>query len=310
MTVHPKSGLRYVMSIAPWPAYREFAKIYAAATRRFPWIEMLGRKELSARLPDLCKDERNFIIVWGYRCPAIPVDRKATCAIGYSEAYDEDPNKMLNGHMRWLRDVKATQFSQADGFLCHTPWMAQRVSEGTGLPGHVLPVGYDAVLGEPDLKAEKDHRFTYNGVMAGKRSWLVPAMREAMGVSFKDATGQWMRQLNATLNASCASLYLTHSDVHSFSTFRIWQTMASSAALIAESGRDCWPMTESMYVPIPTLTPENVEEVARELMGYSDDYYAAASRRLRDGLGHMTIDYVLDNYLAPASVAIKESRAT
>jgi len=302
--------MRYIISIAPWPAYRDFHQVWAAAAARYDWLEIMTRRAFAARLPELCKDERNFLIVWGYRCPVMPEGRKATCAIGYSEAFDDDRSKMYKGHARWLNDCQVSQFPQVDGVLCHTPWMAMKVTEGLDIDGHVLPMGWDPVLGARDFTLGKPYRFTYNGVMAGKREWLVPAMKEALGLDFTDVTGQWVARLNRSLNQSWASLYLTHSDVQSFSTFRIWQTLCSSSTLVAERGRDCWPMTEEMYVGIPTLTQDNVVETARSLQAMGPSVLLDKREALWDSLNHMTIDHVLENYLVPASLKIRESKVS
>jgi hypothetical protein len=111
-----------------------------------------------------------------------------------------------------------------------------------------------------------------------------------------------------TLNDSAGYLYLTHSDVHSFSTPRIWQAVATSAAMITEGGKDCWPMTEDMYVPLPVITQANVMEVARFVRALSDTELEQVSRRLHDALRHYTIDHVVESYLVPASMKIVAKR--
>jgi hypothetical protein len=78
--------------------------------------------------------------------------------------------------------------------------------------------------------------------------------------------------------------------------------------MIAERGRDCWPMSDEVYVGIPTLTRENIKEVGRGLMEQSDAFYAEKSRALHASLSHMTIDHVIENYLIPASMEIKDRR--
>jgi hypothetical protein len=129
-----------------------------------------------------------------------------------------------------------------------------------------------------------------------------------MGNQHVQLNGVWGHRAIEFLNRSSAFLYLSHSDVHSFSTFRTWQAVSSSAALIAEAGRDCWPMTEDMYVGIPTLTPENVEAVAGRLMAMSDSDLLASARRLHEALRYMTIQHIFENYLVPASMEIKGRR--
>lgn len=305
MNCHPKSGLRYIMSIADWPTYRDFAFLYFELASRVDWLEILGRRALSEQLAELCKDERNVIIIWGYRCPDIPVDRKAIVMLGYSEAYADDRDVMLTPHHKWLDNFRGWQAPQVDAVLCHTPFMAKKVVAGLAVPGYVLPMGWGKTMGSPNWSAKKIHRFTYNGVGAGKRAWLVPAMEGCMKGALHNASGTWMTDLNQTLNASRASLYLSHSNVQSFSTFRIWQSVASSAALVAEKGRDCWPMEDSDYITMPTLTTQNVEIVAARLMDIPDSHFEKVARNLHEKFAHMTIDHVVDGYLIPASEKAK-----
>jgi hypothetical protein len=191
----------------------------------------------------------------------------------------------------------------------HTPWMASRL-EKDGVPGFVLPMGWDPeVMGTPDWEAKKKCRFTYVGAPAGKRAWVIPGMRLALGKDMHEPQDKWGKELIGIFNESVANLYLSHSNVHSFSTFRIWQTMSSSAALIAEKGRDCWPMEEGMYIGVPTITRANGPQTAKMILTIPDAVYLSVAHKLHDALAHdFTIEKILENYLIPASIKIKDTK--
>jgi hypothetical protein len=306
MSYHPKTGLRYIASIRNGPAYGDAVACYQAAASRIPWLEIISHSELVMQLNDVCKDERAFVMIWGVRAPILPEWNKATFTVVYSEAGDVDPENMLTDHAKWLSELRGTD--QVHGVFGHTPWMAELLSNGSG-NGFVLPVGWDSsAMGEPDWSGSKTHRFSYMGAMAGKRTWALPAMKAIMGDDFHDATGSWRRGAIDVLNASRGYLYLSHSDVHSFSTFRIWQACRSSSAMIAEGGRDCWPMTEEMYVPIPTLTPDNVAEVSEIVLGLDDDVLDEKSRVLHTSMQEFHIDSIVEKYMVPASEQIVEMK--
>lgn len=302
MSAHPKTGLRYIISFSGGPAFSDVQAMYERYAEGVDWMDIIVHTQLTDKM---IQDERAIIVMWGVLPPLPPTRRKAKFVHVYSEALDEDPKNMLDNHQRWLKGSR-DRFELADAAFGHTPWMAGRISSA---PGFVLPVGWGPqTMGEPNWSCSKTRRFAYVGAMAGKRRWALPAMSMLLGDALGDVSGSWGVFLHRALNQSWANLYLSHSDIQSFSTFRIWQTLASSAALIAESGRDCWPMTEEMYVCIPTLTPENASNVARDLLEIHESEFAMTSRRLHEGLSHFTIDYVIENYLIPASIQIKEQQ--
>jgi hypothetical protein len=303
MKLHPKTGLHYIVSFhSRGKAFFDIMKCYGVFAATHEWLTVITHRELRARMLEICADERYFVVLWGVETPTPPVTRKATFARVYSEAVDADPANMLDVHVKWLAVTKEQISTAMDGTFGHTPWMAEQFD------GHVLPIGWEpGAMGSPQRDAPKPYRYTYFGVMVGKREWLCPAMADALGEQYLDASGEYRRVLNI-LNSSSGYLYLTHSDVRSFSTPRIWQAVATSAAMVTERGRDCWPMEEDHYVALPTLTQKNILEVAGFLRDLSDEYLAAMSVRLHESLKHFTIDHIVNEYLVPGSVAIQESR--
>ena len=308
MKYHPKSGLRYIMALRSQPPYRDAIALYSEIAQDNEWMEILPNQALEARMDEIAADERAFVMMWGVRCPIPPPDRKAMFVRVWSEAYDEVSSNLIGAHPGWIRILKS-QLPTIDGLFAHTPWMSEVMARDSGRPSFVLPVGWSpSAMGSPNWEQEKEYRFTTWGkANAGKRVWLYPQMKAAMGDQHVQMNGVWGSRAIGILNQSSAFLYLSHSDVHSFSTFRTWQAVSSSAALIAEEGRDCWPMTDDMYVGIPTLTPENIKTVAARLLAMDDRDLLARARILHESLKHMTIDHVVERYLVPASMKIKET---
>ena len=310
MNVHPKTGLHYIVSFRACPAYDDAMHMYERMAEKYDWLECIREQELIRRMETIAQDERNFVVIWGVWSPRPPQERKAMFTRVWSEAYDDDEMNMIKHHRDWLSSARAN-IRHMDGVFGHTPWMASRM-ETDSVPGFALPMGWDPeVMGTPDWEAEKKHRFTYIGAIAGKCRWLVPGMQGALGDEMHQPQDIAGKSRTDMFNASHANLYLSHADVHSFPTFRIWQTLCSSAALIAEKGRDCWPMTEEMYIGMPTIARANGPKVANMIKSVPNDMYAMTARRLHDGLAtDFTIEKILEDYLIPASIKIKDTKTS
>ncbi len=308
MKTHPKTGLHYIVSFRQGPAYDDAMHMYERMAAKYDWLECIQEPELVRRLDTIAQDERNFVVIWGVWSPRPPEDRKAMFTRVFSEALDDDGVHMLGYHRNWLNSAQRN-IRHMNAAFGHTPWMASRL-EKDGVPGFVLPMGWDPeVMGTPDWEAKKKCRFTYVGAPAGKRAWVIPGMRLALGKDMHEPQDKWGKELIGIFNESVANLYLSHSNVHSFSTFRIWQTMSSSAALIAEKGRDCWPMEEGMYIGVPTITRANGPQTAKMILTIPDAVYLSVAHKLHDALAHdFTIEKILENYLIPASIKIKDTK--
>jgi hypothetical protein len=309
MNTHPKTGLHYIVSFRQGPAYDDAMHLYEKMAAKYDWLECIQEPELIERLDDIAADERNFVVMWGVWAPRPPEGRKAMFTRVFSEALDEVGENMISYHRNWLNSAQRN-IRHMDGAFGHTPWMAKQLAKH-GPPGHVLPMGWDPELfGTPQWDAPRKHRFVYVGAIAGKRAWLVPGMQGALGDDMFQAKEVWGKDLIDLYNKSSAQLYLSHSDIRSFSTFRIWQMVASSAAMIAEKDRDCWPMTSEMYIGVPTITRQNGPSVARMVQNIPDSLYKSTARKLHNALAsRFTIEKVLTDYLIPASIEIKENKS-
>ncbi len=143
---------------------------------------------------------------------------------------------------------------------------------------HVLPAGLDpSVMVTPDWESPKDIDFLFYGSIAGKRQWSLPMLSEALAKhdhTLKIATNVYGKELGALLNRSKVSIYVAHSDVYSFSTWRAWQTSFTSAVMAIEclDGKraDAWPFEpHSQYVPLPMLKSDGstTDEYVERLLG-------------------------------------------
>lgn len=296
------------MSFRACPEYDFLIRQYRLKAAKYDWLEVILEAELVERMEEIAQDERNFVAIWGVWAPRPTPRRKAIFTRVYSEPFDTDESKMIGYHCHWLSSLRAN-VRHMDAIFGHTPWMAEKLAHKNA-PGHVLPMGWDPlVLGRPNWDATKKHRFTYKGDVIGKRKWLVPGMQGALGKDMHQSVDEWGADFVTKLNNSTARLELSHSDTFSFPTFSLWQTLASSAALIAEKQRDCWPLEEDMYVGVPTITRANGPQVARTIASIPDSVYASKARRAYDSLAdEFTLERVIADYLIPASEQIKDEK--
>jgi hypothetical protein len=224
---------------------------------------------------------------------SIPVDRKALLMPVYSEALDPSPETMLPDHVRdWKRFQDLAPY--IDGVFAHTPWMAERVSEGVARPGFVLPVGWGPPMGNPVWKCEKRYDALFAGSMVGRRAVLLSALQRHLGVDL--CAGVYGPPLIDRMNVAKVTLYVAHSPVRSYSTWRIWQALCSSSALATEPG-DWWPLREDLCIPLPQLTLENVNEVAESVQNVSASEALERARALRQELSKFTTRYCVEKYM-------------
>lgn len=307
MKRHPKLGVS-VFPVIPGhlPPYREIWALYRAAQKRYPWIQILPSRKLDLimTIEKLLQDENNLFVMWGFERPIPKTERRAKVSLVYSEAIGPE-GLMLGAHQKMLLEFEKDK-DLYDAVFGHTPWMAKTLRERTGLPGFTLPVGWDPeVSGTPDWESEKKNPLIYYGSPAGKRKWIIPYFEEIFGEHLRVANGSFWKELHLELNLSSASLYVAHSNVQSFSTWRIWQTLASSTVLIAEDGLDTWPMERGRhFIPIPEIGPNNLgssaNEVAR-IMNSGPAYLLGRAKIAHESLAPLfTIDKVIENYLEPA----------
>jgi hypothetical protein len=163
-------------------------------------------------------------------------------------------------------------------------------------------------MGRPRWHAPKHYHFLYWGSAVGRRGMFVPFLKEHFGELLHVPEGVFGRDLLALLDRSYASLYVAHSAVRSYSTWRLWQTLATSAAFVGEPG-DTWPFEPGKHIlTFDQLTSENYLGVLDQIreIGCDVKRLGEIAECAADELGsRFTIDRVVDRYLVPASVEMR-----
>jgi hypothetical protein len=302
----PRSAAGYtvvhVISDA-WGPFVDIRASFQSLARRRRHHVVITPDEFRQRQNDwLWNDPRTVFVLWELIDPGPKVLRKCKVVHVYAEAMDDSTHLMLPDHLRHWNAMK-TMAVHFDAILTHTPWTAEFVRKHVQCPAYVYPAGYDVeVMGTPRWEAPKFTKLVYHGSSVGRREMIVPYLRSYFGADFIDATGTFGRALLGRMDTSMASIYIGHSGVHSFSTWRAWQCASTSCALIAEVGTDTWPMIAGKhFLPLTWFSLENGEAL-RELAHYADDAQACrlvAQAAHEEVARKFTLEYVEDKYLWP-----------
>lgn len=300
---NPETGFHYLHVMPRVPAFEIVRNVYESFSSRCMWSSVVDAKDFDAlKGSEAYQDKDLFIVVWD-RSPAGPKeDRKAKVACLYSDPLGPQ-GKMLPEHAGvWSGWSKTAH--EYDMVLGATPFVAAELKRRVNVTAEVFPVGWEPLFGSPDWTMSKDHTFVYYGSPIGKRTWAIPAVSRILGDRFVDKTGTFFG-ISASLRHSIATLYVAHSDIDTFNTWRIWHAMPAGAAMVGEEKADLWPLESGVHtVQIPTITPENVETVAGRLKMILSEpsILAEAARRAWSEIAPgFTVDKCVRNYLVTAS---------
>lgn len=307
LPVHPETGLHYgIVMTRAWGALVDMRACYDHVATQLPWLTVVTPgQEVDYDDPDL------FLLFWEPQKVPERSARRATTAYVYVEALDPHFERMLPQHRAHFQGI-AQQHAQGcyDGILAHTPYMSLLLESLLGqgrVP--VLPAGWEPeVMGRP-RGTLRSHSLVYHGTPVGRREVLVPYLLDRLGGKLINATGRFGRGLIGALEAAHGSLYIAHSSVASFSTWRLWQALAAGCAVVAEPG-DTWPFEGGAhYVPIGPFTLDNAVDLGNRLAELADDHamLEATAARAYAALGHFTTRYCIEHYLLPASVEIRHA---
>lgn len=309
MTRHPRTGLYYIhVSPSSGPHADIYAR-YASMEGRLPWVSVVT----PARFEELrdtpwYQDPMVMFVQWCQVDPLPKDRRKAIVTHVYSEAMNwVRTGTLLPDHMReWERFCQwAVNY---DAAFAHTPNMVQAVGQA-GIPTYLLPLGWDAeAMGSPHFDQAKFNDLVFYGSYVGMRTVVLPFLQEKLGKRLKNISGSYGQSLQQELNASIASLYVPHSDVDSYSTWRLWQAAATSAATISEPG-DTWPfMAGEHFYQIEKMTLSNLPEVAEDIRKALDSDLLSMSKRAYELAREFSTGACAENYLVPASISILNTR--
>lgn len=317
----PGTGF-HVFHVIPdaWGPFVDIRAMYQSLARRAPWISVIKPNEFrSLQLFSydhglLWDDPRVAFVVWDLSAEVYTIPRKALVTYVYSEALAGDLTKLLPAHQSvWARFV--VDLRDIDGVFGHTPLAAELLAR-SHKKAFLMPVGWDAeAMGAPRWDAPKHKELVFYGSVVGRREILLPYLLDTFNrrrdqpllVSISGAYG---RGLLGELDTSQASLYIAHSDVESYSTWRLWQVASTSAALLSEPG-DTWPFViEEHFVGIQKFEIGNAWNVSlqiKELLTRREHNLSVA-RAAHEIARQFTVDLIQTRYLLPALAELADSR--
>lgn len=291
----PETGFQIIHVIPDaWGPYVDIRAMYQSLARRNPWTSVIAPGEFTdARV--LAADAQTLFVHWQPERAELTglKERRAMVAAVYSEAYDDNPRIMLRAHSEHL-----TRFLCArilfDCVFGHTPWMADRLASSF-TPGFVLPVGWDLeAMGAPRWDSHKHYGRSFHGTRVGHRgSGIVTAFDV-------DHTGFFGRQLLGALDQSAISIYIAHSDVASFSTWRLWQCASTSCVLAnASKSDDVWPFDVNEHMLRTSIATFRRRQELHELAKDTKRLEPIA-RAAHEVARKYTVDMIERSFIVPA----------
>lgn len=299
---------RRVIHVIPdrWGPHVDIRASYESFASRHAHTEVYDEETFARQSYEnnLWKD--TLYILWTLHDPGPPDQRHATTKIAhvYAEAMDEDLTKFLPDHLtHWQRFQGCA--ANFDGVFAHTPWATQFIQRHARAPlVFTMPLGWEAdAMGTPRWSSPKHWNVTYHGSPAGRRHEILPLVRAHLGdANFGNTTGRFGRGLLGHLDTSRVSLYVAHSKVSSFSTWRLWQVASTSCAMIAERPVDIWPFSPDCVIDIPYISFDTAGGDMRRILDKALDTKLTnhTARAAHDIAQAFTLEHVEHRYLSPA----------
>jgi len=302
---HPSTRFRYLHVIPDHPSYREIFYSYENASASLGWMKVISPSAWAAVQADLAGSPDLGVIVWGHTALVEPVKHAGLLAGFYTEVIGSkeefgDPTASRLGILE-----KYVKFSgNFDLLFAATPAGQKRLQ--TLCPErcvHLTAAGYDPIImGRPSWDAQKNIDLAYYGATTNRRTEIMPALRQSLEHAVSDISGSYGFPRQLLLNLSKAVLHLHSWPKATCSTSRIWQSIASSAAMIMEA-TDAWPAVSGRhYIEIPMVTPSNITDVAVMIDKVLEDprRLLEIARTAHEELSVYTPEYVMENYFIPA----------
>lgn len=295
--IHPTAGRRYIHVFPQDPFLSEIGDCYRSAARRIPWMEVIDVASLS---PDDWQDYRAVVIFWGH-LPAviIPRHRRAAVVLRYTESVGDSSG--LNPVQHDIIERFSAAASIPDLLIGGTHTVAD-FWKGKYKEVAVAPIGYEpAVLGRPDRDVKKTSDVAFRGNFLGRRVWILKKIQRSFP-HFKWIHSFGIDRKNE-LDRSKIDLYIGHSDEPSFPGMRLWQGIASSAALVTEP-RDAWPAIAGRhYIEIPAADPSIFGAFVDSIRTLLKDEAALkkVSETAHAELSVYTIDHCMEEFIVPAT---------
>lgn len=294
---HPESGLHYVHVFPPDKVFLESRECYRAAAARLGWMSVEGPEGWTPGRADWA-DPAVMAVFWA-RLPELPAGRSAKVAFRYTESVGKPEALIVN--QRADMDGFMPRAGEPDLVLVGNPAAAEFMRPFCRRVAHA-PIGYEPeVMGTPDWSARKDFDLLFYGTMVGRREWIIPAVEERLGGGFV-RIGCFGAERKAEVERAKAVLHVGHSGETSFPGMRLWQAVATSAALITER-RDAWPAAEGRhYVGLPVAERERMDVFLDALTEALNASHAEIARRAHEDLSRYTVERCMEEFVVPATV--------
>lgn len=300
---HPQTDFHYIHIFKPVSVFAETRACYALAAKRLGWMSVDDGLEWNRDRAEW-RDPEVMLIFWGF-LPEVPEGRSAALGIRYTESIGSPSDLIENQRAEQERLVALSGkldivFTGAPSNLCFIDKFCRRTA--------LMPAGYEAaVMGMPDWSASKKHDLAVYGTEAGRRQWIMPALRQRFGERLLDIQAYGAGR-KAALDTCRAVLYVGHSSEAAFPGMRLWQAISSSAALITER-RDAWPAVPGKhFLEVEPAVQGNsdlfVDAVDRELAGKD---LRAVAVDAHDHLSEYTAERCMEEYLVPATISLRNA---
>ena len=290
----------YIHLIHRYWVFFENLLCYGYAMDRIPGMSVYPFDQWSAGRPEW-QDPNNVIILWLWSSPGmidvIPKERKASLAVWYIESVGPpeglcpDQRPVLERFLGYFKvpELVIVGFPSSAEFL--KPYCRKVI---------YAPTGYDpAVMGTPNWSAPKKYDFAFCGLEAGRRNWIFPALRKRFGTRFIHITGKFGLDRKSIYDQCRVVLYIAHSVEPCFAPMRIWQSIASSAALVTEK-RDVWPAVAGRhYIEVPEAKETELDQFIDRIERTLDQPLEEIARRAHEELSVYTVDRAME-YIAAA----------
>lgn len=285
---------RYIYVFPPLAVFREVQACYRRAAFCFDWIRVEDLSDWSPKRSEW-KDPGNCIVFWGCH-PRIPDGRAAKCALRYTES--AGPVQGLIVNQRAEMECIALLGKVPDIVFVGTP-AVKTILEPFCRKVVVAPIGYDAVvMGIPDWSRPKHGDVCFHGTPVGRRTWLIPILKSRLGSRFQ-VISKMGRSRQEAVNRCKAALYVGHSEEPGFPGMRLWQAVATSAALITEA-RDAWPAVPGRhYIAIPPARENDPEAFIGDLEKALQQPLLEIARMAHEELSKYTIEKCIADYVVP-----------
>ena len=195
-----------------------------------------------------------------------------------------------------------------NGVLVHTPQMRDDLLERMYSDFvTIFPAGLDPDLFPLPTTTIRNIDFLFYGSPAGKRQWALEALKSKLGDRLVIAPqGTYGDELTKLLHRTKVTVYVAHSDVRSFSTWRMWRDSLAGCAMAIEcldgNKADAWPLTNMWdHYPLPRLekTEESVADYVDRLNLIDDKYNSNYALRARAIAQRMTTRRCVEDFLLP-----------